>query len=329
MSGRLALPSCRSRAVRLVAWALPVAVSATPGDALAAGSPDDRPATAASEECRLGSAEPYLGALREPLIPDGCERAPVPIRRALYLPSFHRMCCVTVRIEKDRAEVSFSWMAPPRGPPPANPSERIRAGEARRASAAVPVDRVKAILDRIEATQPHGLDKARRLGLDGISLLGQVCGPERALHAFSAWSPEEEAPRHRAYFRGLVDVAMEGIQDPEAVAVLESVLGYLSSDLPVRDLGGSPHVVRFYGFITGVMRPALESFLTRLPAGEPAVVDMSGTMFFPVFAGFDGRPAKTAWVATGGRLEYLQRMGIDRSHLVSTVEEGRKMVSPP
>lgn len=127
---------------------------------------------------------------------------------------------------------------------------------------------------------------------------------------------------------------MEGIQDPEAVAVLESVLGYLSSDLPVRDLGGSPHVVRFYGSITGDMKPALESFLTRLPAGEPVVVDMSnfdgtGTMLFPVFAGFDGRPAKTAWVATGGRLGYLQRMGIDRSHLVTTVEEGRKMVSPP
>ncbi len=119
------------------------------------------------------------------------------------------------------------------------------------------------------------------------------------------------------------------VREEEGSFDLENLIGYLSDELLATDLGGTPRLVRLYGWYSIDDMKALGEFFARVPAGD-VIVDArnfggAGTILKPEFVAFDRRRARTVWVAgKDNARELAGAHGVLEAHIVATLEEARE-----
>jgi hypothetical protein len=246
------------------------------------------------------------------------------IYRALYMPSFHPEVCITVMFGEGTGTITMTsfdtslWYYLLKredrhqgsGTETPVPQRWETMGElsARRAA------RFRDIMLETEERLSSGTPAS--MGLDGMPVLGELSRAGRSSR-FKDWSPKPGTPFH-AFFAVFHDLASEALRDTRSQLRLEQLYGYLGLGLPVKDLGGLPRHVRFFGSLSTDYRAALIEFLRGLPPDEPMLIDMTnfesmGTGLYPDFQPLCARAGRTAWVATKEARHHLLGMRVPAS----------------
>jgi hypothetical protein len=162
--------------------------------------------------------------------------------------------------------------------------------------------------------------------VDGMGVQGEYCDGQGQHNAFSAVLPESTA--RFEFIKMIYQLATDVLQDPESLRILENIFCYLGLGLPVKDLGGNPRCIRFFGGISTAYQRALARCLGSLPKRKSLLIDMSdfegmGTLLYPVFRRFVRRRrlARTAWWASLPARQQLQAIGVRSSDIFDTRQD--------
>jgi hypothetical protein len=258
--------------------------------------------------------------------------------RGLFMPSFHRDVCLTVRVRPDGGEVEpvaldplgrteimeligvrfGSERRPGRSREPTPPPWRTRA--------AISPERAARFAHEMSALDREALSASTSCGLDGIRLRGEIAdaGP---VFQFSAWSPApSSSPAQHGFFAGLYRLAAELIEDACARLALENLHGYLDLGLPVVDLGGVPRRLRLFGRLSADDTAELKTLFQSLRGEEALIMDLGnfenmGAAFYPLFRELAGRPGPTTWCASAPAHAQLVAAGVDTRTIFDRIED--------
>ncbi|HNN94579.1 MAG TPA: hypothetical protein PKI03_20020 [Pseudomonadota bacterium] len=163
--------------------------------------------------------------------------------RALFSPTFHRDCCLTLVADAEGPWTAIEWTVLHSGTRSAIMHELGFRGFAPLSSAESalgvalheladvergPLSRLMAV---VQAVDPYSLpsDSAhgRDTGRDGMPVR---CESQRGplVHRFTTWSPtQKHDPQHHRYLTALLDAAQSALRDPQSQRSLADVRGYL------------------------------------------------------------------------------------------------------
>lgn len=157
--------------------------------------------------------------------------------RALFSPTFHADCCLT--LVRDGAWGAVEWIVLAEGArsavmhelgfrgfapaPGATPRSKIAQHEV----AEIPQDSLARFMAVVEAVDPYALPDGAASGRDGMSVR---CESQRGprVHSFKAWSPSHrEDPVHHLYLTALLTLAADSLREAQSHRTLAEVRAYL------------------------------------------------------------------------------------------------------
>jgi len=263
--------------------------------------------------------------------------------RILFLPSFHPEVCVTIQSKSSNSYLSLTtaqttlwgygmylrhketW--PKEEPPPAPPIFWKETKE-------IDPARIYQFLREMETLQIVDIPDLKVLSLDGMEFQAESCNALGQYNFFSVdYFPTES--KQFKFAHEIFALATEILEEPASIRVLEHVYCYLGLGMPIKDLGGNPYIVRFFGSLSSIYQDELRQLLMRLPDSVPLLMDMSnfdsmGRILYPLFQGLLERRqlTKTAsWTSSIYLKRQLLEIGISASQIFDNREDAIRVLT--
>jgi hypothetical protein len=181
----------------------------------------------------------------------------------------------------------------------------------------------------IEALGPGSLASSESHGVDGMRA-HYVYRDAGAATRFEAWNPQPPSPHYRLA-AAVWNLGNAVLSDTRSIRLLEQLHRYLGLGPPIKVALGDPVHVRLFGGLSSDDEHALQSTLGAVAADAAVVVDMTncdgmGTLLYPLFTGFGGRSAPTAWAASLAAAHHLHAAGIPDASIVEHVTDAEELV---
>ncbi|MBI4815288.1 MAG: hypothetical protein HY791_03450 [Deltaproteobacteria bacterium] len=170
----------------------------------------------------------------------------------------------------------------------------------------------------------------KQVGLDGMTVIGELRTPGWSLRRFESWSPRPGSLGH-AYAKAFYDFAAAHVAAERVQVGLEQIHVYLDLGLPLKKLAETPGRVRIFGSLSSQAEAELRSALRSIASHSPVIIDMSnfdnmGTILYPVFRDFLKRKGRTAWLASDRAASQLSEIGVPRGSIFADLASARRAV---
>lgn len=160
-----------------------------------------------------------------------------------------------------------------------------------------------------------------RIGLDGISIRGQLKLNDAPPYEFNFWSPDrKEQPRDFAMADAVFTLLESTTPSCELNIYLELLASYFQFGLPARLIHEPTLSVRFYGGLSINHVDDLAALFSSLPVDVPLQIDMTnvgsmGTMLYPQMQTLLHREPPVKWLANPGAAHHLQELGVNSDQI--------------
>jgi hypothetical protein len=161
----------------------------------------------------------------------------------------------------------------------------------------------------------------KRMGLDGISIRGQLKLDGVPSYEFDFWSPDrKEQPRDFAIADAVFTLLESTTPSCELNIYLELLASYFQFGLPARVIRGPPLTVRLYGGLSINHSDDLAALFSSLPLGVPLEIDMTnvsgmGAVLYPQFRTLLAREPPVKWLASPPAAARLRELDVKSDHI--------------